>query len=270
MFNNKKKINLSYLEKNNNPLLDTFRSDGIYEIFKKNKMVLAGGAIIHTLMQDDISNLHKMTSASDYDFYFKDKKYIESFMSEFNEFNDNLNFFTKIKFTYQSNNAISCEFNNFNFQFITLDETIKQTTEEIISQFDFTVCQGAYDFEFDKFVVSNSFIQDNNNRKLCYNIKSKYPVSSLFRIYKYKNKGYYIPTIETLKIALSIERLHLKTYGDVAHCLNGISTVVYEELVKIFNSELYIHVEYNLEDFIQIIDDYFISQEIIKELTNAM
>lgn len=227
------------------------RDTGLYELFKKYKIVLAGGAIVSIIKQDFIN---------DHDLYLKDKSLLNDFLFEFtNKFN--------VESVYSSTSANTYRFKNQKFQIVILEEAINKTAREIINTFDFSVCQGAYDFEYDGFVFGDKFLDDINTRKMHYNIDSKYPISSLFRYRKYINKGFHFSTVEILKIVYSIQQLKINTYLDVAKSLNSVSTVKFADLIILLKSDYYKNKTFELHEFFEFADEYFESEEIIDALT---
>jgi hypothetical protein len=108
---------------------------------------------------------------------------------------------------------------------------------EIFDTFDFTITQGAYDFNLGftacednhampkgGFVLGTRFLEDIARRRLVYLGGSRYPLCAMYRTKKYEAKGYRLPGSTIMHIGISIMRLELETYGDLKEQLNGIDT----------------------------------------------
>lgn len=78
------------------------------------------------------------------------------------------------------------------------------TSEKIFDYFDFTICMAAFDCDTEQYHFHPDFYPDIATKTIRFNKNSKFPISSMFRVEKYKNKGYHIGKAEHLKIALSI------------------------------------------------------------------
>src|SRR5690606_3144507 len=64
------------------------------------------------------------------------------------------------------------------------------TAQDIFNSFDFTVCMGAFDFETEEFIFHPDFFKHNSQRYLKFNTGTDFPVMSLLRVDKYRQKGY--------------------------------------------------------------------------------
>jgi hypothetical protein len=97
-----------------------------------------------------------------------------------------------------------------------------ETADKIFEYFDFTVCMGAYDFDTNEYVYHPDFMKDNAARLLKFNPKTRYPLASLMRINKYKDRGYDIMRAEELRVIMSVLNKGLpKTWKDLAEDLGG-------------------------------------------------
>jgi flagellin-specific chaperone FliS len=131
------------------------------------------------------------------------------------------------------------------------------TATDIFDTFDFTVCMGAFDFESEEFVLHPDFMQHNSQRILKFNKKTSFPIVSLLRIQKYKEKGYNISKPEFIRIALTCMNLDINTYEELKEQMGGMYGVNYDKLFKDKEGEV------DLEEAIDVIanlsleDDYF-------------
>ena len=96
--------------------------------------------------------------------------------------------------------------------------------EEIISNFDLTVCQAAFDFNTEQFVIGSRFLQDIARKRIVINPDCKNIVGGFFRIQKYIEKGYTVSPREYLKLAFMLYAKKYKTYrnfiDDLKICFN--------------------------------------------------
>jgi len=105
--------------------------------------------------------------------------------------------------------------------------------KEVMSNFDFTVCECVYSPGLREFTMGENFLADLCGRRLVYNIHAKYPIASLWRTNKYIKKGFTLAAIESIKLALCINNLNIKTYQDLKEQLEGIDTLFLAELTDI-------------------------------------
>lgn len=204
-------------------LLKKYLYSDILEVFQKNHVYVAGGAI---------TSVFSGTKINDYDVYFKDKESRDAVL-EF--FNDKSNGVTKV---CSSVNAATYNTPLATIQLILRDEYISKTTEELVNKFDFTVCQAGFCFQQDEFYLAPRFLQDLSGKKLVFNLTCMNPLSSLWRTYKYVNRGYSIESTEVIKIAFVIAE-HLKdvnNYADLKKMLDSFSPTQYKHLLNYLKS----------------------------------
>ena len=67
-----------------------------------------------------------------------------------------------------------------------------ETADKIFSQFDFTVCMGAFDLDAEKFILHEKFLLHCSQRFLSFNPNTRYPYASAWRVRKYEEKGFTI------------------------------------------------------------------------------
>lgn len=197
----------------------------LYNIFKEYNVLLAGGSLraLYCSTLENADEFEEYDQVKDLDIYFQDKECI----CELKEKLLNMGYHN----TYKSQNAITFEKDNeLQIQLITLDNTIGGI-DNILESFDFSVCSAVFDFKTEEFAFHKYFEEDNQKRKLRFNYKTLYPISSLIRVGKYtQKKKYYIPNIEYLKIALAINKIEINTYADLKEQLYGIDTYVLKPL----------------------------------------
>ena len=191
-------------------------SDGLQDILRKHKCIIAGGSVTSAFTQTDIN---------DVDVYFRSKESLVEAMKEMTNkdfFKYNAGYIIK----YVSEKAVL---------FIDLDtrqdvqfiyQDFYDSPSAIFHNFDFTVNMGAivlgYDIEDDILVMTEDFVKHNLQRKLVLNKNTLYPVISALRVNKYKAKNYEMSGIEYLKLMLCISALELNTWEDFKEQLGGV------------------------------------------------
>lgn len=218
----------------------------LYSIFKKNDVILAGGALRSIYCQSiDLENeYYQENITNDIDIYFKNSKNIKDLKSDLESIGYYLDFETTNALTYRKEGYAP-------IQLVILESHILKPSE-LIKKFDFSICSAAYDFKSKKFYLNDFFEEDNRKRKLRFNPNTEYPLCSLIRVNKYSKKKYTISNIEYLKIALSINNLNINTYGELKHHLNGIDTFVLKPLT---DNLIYDH-KYDINTFLGKMDEY--------------
>jgi hypothetical protein len=78
------------------------------------------------------------------------------------------------------------------------------SVEDIFDSFDFTAVMGAYSFAEKKFYFHPEFMKHNAQRFLKFNKGTRYPLISMLRVDKYRERGYTTSKQEMLKIGMAI------------------------------------------------------------------
>ena len=73
--------------------------------------------------------------------------------------------------------------------------------------------------------MDECFLEHLSTRVLVFNIDAKYPINSMWRVQKYTDRGYKLPAIEMIKLALCINNLNMKNYLDLKEQMIGIDTL---------------------------------------------
>ena len=112
---------------------------------------------------------------------------------------------------------------------IQLIKAVYGEPERVLAQYDFTMCMGAWIPGTQRFVFADCFLKHCAQRRLVYNTAGKYPISSLWRTLKYVKRGYKLPGVEAIKLALRINSLRLDTVAALKEQLMGIDTLFLKE-----------------------------------------
>jgi hypothetical protein len=96
-----------------------------------------------------------------------------------------------------------------------------ENATQIFDAFDFTVAMAAYDIDAKQFVFHEDFLKHSSQRFLKFHDGTRYPFGSLLRVLKYQSRGYTIGKSELLRIGLSLGRVKLESWEDLAKAIGG-------------------------------------------------
>ncbi len=212
----------------------------LIEKLEEYKVIIAGGAIRSVFSGEPIS---------DYDLYFKKKEDADKLIKYFENKDYELCFLTESAKTYKIDKTL--------FQIILLESTFLPSAKEIIDNFDFTICMGAYDTFLNQFILHPNFLLDLASRNLVYNVNAKFPLCSLYRVGKYVRRGYHISGVEIIKLGLSINNLKMDNYQDLKEQLVGIDTLFLKDLTDKLMTPEYIEKKFDFNEFLDMIDEYY-------------
>lgn len=164
---------------------------------------IAGGAVLSAVTKTDIA---------DYDVYPKSN---QAMIDAFAQLLDDSCYVVNITdraVTFKSNRETNNNGERAIVQVMTYDTF--ETADKIFSNFDFTVCMGAFDCDEQKYIFHEDFYPDIASRTLRFNTGTKYPLNSLLRVAKYQTKGYFISKPEMIKMALTVINNGMPTSWD--------------------------------------------------------
>src|SRR5690606_6767488 len=94
--------------------------------------------------------------------------------------------------------------------------------QDVFNSFDFSVNMGAYDFSCEAFVLDDRFLRHNAQRYVEINTKTDYPLMSMLRVDKYRNKGYKVSKPQLLALLVRISELDLQSWDQVLDHVGGM------------------------------------------------
>ena len=103
--------------------------------------------------------------------------------------------------------------------------------DKVVESFDFAHCQGYYDISEENLVVSHKALECLHFKHLLYT-GSEYPVSAVFRVKKYLNRGYTISAGQLFKIAFEVSKLNLEDLVTLRDQLIGIDVMYFNHFLK--------------------------------------
>jgi hypothetical protein len=199
---------------------------------------LAGGAILSAVTK---------TEPADYDLYPKSKKAAIDLIYHLMEDEDC--FVVNISdraVTLKCNGVTNEKGERVLVQVMMFDEF--KTTEQIFNFFDFTVCMGAWDCDTKEYVFHNDFLVDIASKTLRFNPTTKFPLNSMMRIGKYRNKGYTLPTSEMIRMSLTLMQSKLpSSWEELESVIGG----TYGRQVKLHTE----NVIFSIENALKLFDD---------------
>lgn len=107
-------------------------------------------------------------------------------------------------------NAHTFEYRGMRYQFIRRDWG---TPQEVINQFDLSICMGAFQPQEEKFILDPRFKECMRDRVLVYNKESGSPLNTVCRIKKYLGRGYTISQAQLESVVDSIRSLNTSSLG---------------------------------------------------------
>ncbi|OME55501.1 hypothetical protein BSK59_13575 [Paenibacillus odorifer] len=214
----------------------------LVDVFKEYKVFIAGGLI---------TSLFSNREIKDVDVYFRSEKLLTEFIEQvYEDNNDWINALTTKALLVRIDDK---EVQMIHFKYF-------DNAQEIFNSFDYTVCMGAFDFLSEEFMLHEDFLKHNSQRILKFNKNTAYPVVSLLRVHKYKEKGYMISKPEFLRIALKCMDMKIETIEQLKEHLGGMYGINLDKLIELKDGE-----EFSLDLIIDKIADLSVSEEYFKE-----
>lgn len=208
-----------------------------FDPFELKNCFIAGGSILSVVTKTEIK---------DYDIYPKSFEGFSDAVHTMKEHSAYVVSITEKAITYICNDIHDRSGCRVTAQIMLFDWF--DTAEKIFDYFDFTVCMAAYDCDTKSYIFHEDFYPDVSSNTLRFNYKTKYPLGSLLRVHKYKNKGYNIGKLEHTKIALALAKKGLPNSWDELESQIG----------GFYGKELSLkteNMEYSFENAIQVLSD---------------
>lgn len=212
----------------------------LYQLIADHNGFIAGGAI---------SSLFTKRKINDYDIYFPEgsgtealNAYLDNTKNWTNEYNSNFSH------TYKNKNGVALidplEYGKTHVigeMKIQCINAFYGEVQDIFNTFDFHCCMGAFTFKTNEFTFDPFFLTDNMSRILRYNYDgAANPLTTLFRVEKYKSYGYTISFDELLKIIFAIKKVKVETKRDLKEFIKMLPPGIYKKILvkELFESPL--------------------------------
>lgn len=128
---------------------------------------------------------------------------------------------------------------------------------EIFNTFDFTINMGAYDMQNEMFWFHPEFFKHLAQRYLQVNTNTSYPLISVLRVDKYRQRGYNISKAQMLRLLLAVNRKNIDSWQKLADELGGMYGTMPEEIFDYSKP-------FNLQEAIDRLDEIEIKEVLYK------
>lgn len=176
------------------------------DLFEQYDVIVAGGAITSMFTGNEVNDI---------DIYFRDKESFSKFFLEV--VSGRVGYFS---IAHHTDKSILFTDHDNKYQLIVYK--FFPEIQDIFNDFDFTVNMGAFDFKNDCFVLHKDFMKHNSQRYIGINENTAYPLVSVLRIDKYRQKGYSVSKPQLLKLLFRINNLKLDSWEDALSQVAGM------------------------------------------------
>ncbi len=102
--------------------------------------------------------------------------------------------------------------------------------EDIFDTFDFSINMAAYDCASGELTLHDNFLKHLARRSLVVNTDTAYPLISLLRCDKYKERGYNISTKEQMSLMFAVANMEINSWEDAKDHIGGMYGFDVEDL----------------------------------------
>lgn len=194
----------------------------VYELLKEMKVVLAGGAI---------TSIFSGAEVMDWDLYVTDKEGLSRLLSlVYGVSEEDLIAPYDLLVKFATNRSMLCtdKYNKNKLQFIHYK--IFKDAEDIFNSFDFEHVMGAFNFATEEFVFHDNFFKSLAQRNIVFNPNTDFPVVSLMRVQKYKDRQYKISKAQMLRVAFTIAGRDYDSWEKVKSECAGMYGIALDDL----------------------------------------
>jgi hypothetical protein len=179
-----------------------------YEAIAEFDGLVAGGAVTSVFNRSDVN---------DFDLYFpseeKAAKFVAALWAGEYGYQQFMNVTDKSMTFVRRAEDVKCQLIYYKFF---------PTPKDIFQDFDFTVNMGCFSPKTGKFLLHDDFLRHNSQRTIQINTNTAYPLISVLRTAKYKDKGYHTSKPQLMRLLLAITQLNLESWEDVEAQLGGM------------------------------------------------
>ena len=194
----------------------------LYDLFKDTKCILAGGAI---------TSIFSGAEVNDWDLYVTDKEGLSRLVTQVfgvSEEDHIAPFDLIVKFA--TNRSMLCidKYSKNKLQFIHYK--IFKDAQDIFNSFDFEHVMGAFDFATEEFVFHDNFFKSLAQRNIVFNPNTDFPIVSMLRTSKYRERGFKISKAQMLRVAFTIASRDYDSWEKVKSECAGMYGIAPEDL----------------------------------------
>ncbi|MNK14401.1 hypothetical protein D3C87_325230 [compost metagenome] len=215
-------------------------SDDLAYLLERHGCWIAGGAITSVFTGKEINDI---------DVYFPSKEAFSDVMAEIYEGDVS---YGDARICHATDKSILISSDGQDVQFIVFK--FFNSVEEIFKSFDFTAVMGAYSFADQKFILHPDFMRNNAQRFLSFNNGTDYPLISMLRVDKYRERGYTTSKQEMLKIGFAIANKNFDSWDRVIDEVGSMYGLNPEEIFDTTKS-------FSLDETIIQLENLFIPQK---------
>lgn len=232
-------------------LLRELVSEDVLDLLVRYKVFVAGGAVTSVFTNRDVNDL---------DVYFRSELDMLKAMSEVMLRSDSDMAAYSLVFTNVSARTIMLKDSKTGQEVQFMTFKYFKSPEELFNTFDFTCCMGCYCVSSDSFHLHPDFLKHNSQGYLKFNSGTAYPIMSLLRVDKYREKGYTVSKPELLRIVFQCMSLKLETWEEAIDHMAGMYGY---DMSDVFDQEE----EFSCESLVTQLDDIN-EREIQKYITS--
>lgn len=193
----------------------------VYDMLKETKCVLAGGAITSLFTNREIN---------DFDIYFTSNEGLSSVFGQIfgvveEDFIAPYDFITK----FATKRSMLCV-TRAQQKVQLIHYKIHENVQSVFDSFDFEHVMGAFDFATEEFVLHENFLKSNSQRLMQFNPGTDFPITSMMRVQKYKERGYTISKAQMLRITFTIADRKYDSWEKVKSEVSGLYGIAPEDL----------------------------------------
>lgn len=208
--------------------------DDVFCILEDVGAFVAGGAITSILTGQEIN---------DFDIYLPNRDALEEIIGYMSH-----DFVGYLPVSHVSRKAITFKIPSEDQSVQIVVDRFYETAEDIFDSFDFTVNMGAYNLKTKELFLHDSALLHASRREIHVNPKTSYPIVSLRRLFKYKDKGYFVQQSEIIKLCLAVANSGINDWDSAIHQIGGMYGVEDKDL---FNTD----VEFSFEELYKQIEE---------------
>lgn len=194
----------------------------LYDLFKDTKCILAGGAI---------TSIFSGAEVNDWDLYVTDKEGLSRLVTQVfgvSEEDHIAPFDLIVKFATNRSMLGIDKYSKNKLQFIHYK--IFKDAQDIFNSFDFEHVMGAFDFATEEFVFHDNFFKSLAQRNIVFNPNTDFPIVSMLRTNKYRERGFKISKAQMLRVAFTIASRDYDSWERVKSECAGMYGIAPEDL----------------------------------------
>lgn len=207
------------IEKN---LIKKTIGEDVYGLLKDTKCILAGGAI---------TSIFSGAEVNDWDLYHTDKEGLSRLVTQVFGVSeeDHISPFDLIA-KFATNRSMLCidKYSKSKLQFIHYK--IFKGAQDIFNSFDFEHVMGAFDFATEEFVFHDNFFKSLAQRNIVFNPNTDFPIVSMLRTNKYRERGFKISKAQMLRVAFTIASRNYDSWEKVKSECAGMYGIALDDL----------------------------------------